>query len=145
MSSDRNMKIVVAQADTPNLIGNIYNKETISKMYEKTKKRINSGLFFGELLNSEYKLGVDPSRVTHQITDVEVMDGFLVVDVSFMSGSNGEMAKHLIETASGVLRPSIIGIVDTETKEVTIDDVIAFNIIPYHDDFKLPINWDQIK
>jgi hypothetical protein len=142
------MTIAIAQADVPNLIGNIYTKEAIAKMYENVKEAIDKGFFGGELVHDTFDRkydALDLSRVTHQVTQVDVIDGFLVVDVEFMDTPHGEIARTLVESAAGVIRPTIAGTLDTVTKEVTVSNVISFDIIQYHDDFRLHITWKQIK
>lgn len=149
MSSDRTMTIAIAQADVPNLIGNIYTKEAIDKMYEKTKEAIDKGFFGGELIRDthdhKYDNPLDLSKVTHQVTQVNVIDGFLVADVSFMNTPDGEIARKLVASAAGVIRPTIAGTLDTVTREITIDNVISFNVIQYHEDFRLHITWTNIR
>ena len=149
MSSDRTMTIAIAQADVPNLIGNIYTKEAIAKMYEKTKEAIDKGFFGGELIRDthdrKYDNPLDLSKVTHQVTQVNVIDGFLVADVSFMNTPDGEIARKLVASAAGVIRPTIAGTLDTVTREITIDNVISFNVIQYHEDFRLHITWTNIR
>ena len=149
MSSDRTMTIAIAQADVPNLIGNIYTKEAIDKMYEKTKEAIDKGFFGGELIRDthdrKYDNPLDLSKVTHQVTQVNVIDGFLVADVSFMNTPDGEIARKLVASAAGVIRPTIAGTLDTVTREITIDNVISFNVIQYHEGFRLHITWTNIR
>ena len=143
------MTIAIAQADVPNLIGNIYTKEAIAKMYEKTKEAIDKGFFGGELIRDthdrKYDNPLDLSKVTHQVTQVNVIDGFLVADVSFMNTPDGEIARKLVASAAGVIRPTIAGTLDTVTREITIDNVISFNVIQYHEDFRLHITWTNIR
>lgn len=143
------MTIAIAQADVPNLIGNIYTKEAIDKMYEKTKEAIDKGFFGGELIRDthdrKYDNPLDLSKVTHQVTQVNVIDGFLVADVSFMNTPDGEIARKLVASAAGVIRPTIAGTLDTVTREITIDNVISFNVIQYHEDFRLHITWTNIR
>ena len=104
MSLDKIMTIAIAQADVPNLIGNIYTKEAIAKMYEKTKEAIDKGFFGGELVRDthdrKYDNPLDLSKVTHQVTQVNVIDGFLVADVSFMNTPDGEIARKLVASAA---------------------------------------------
>lgn len=149
MSSDKNMTITIAQADVPNLIGNIYTKEAVAKMYERSKEAIEKGFFGGELIHDvtehSYKTSLDLSKVTHQVTQVNVIDGFLVLDVSFMDTRDGEIARNLIESAAGVLRPTIAGALDPVTREIKVNNIMSFDIIQYHDDFRLHITWKQIK
>ena len=149
MSSGSHMRITIAQADVPNLIGNIYTKEAIAKMYEKTRDAVESGFFGGELIRDgydrSYGKSIDLSRVTHQVTNVDIIDNFLVADVSFMSTPDGEIAKNMILSAAGVLRPTILGSLDSVTREIEIDNVISFDVIQYHDDFRLHVTWKQIK
>jgi hypothetical protein len=83
--------------------------------------------------------------VTHQVTNADVIDGFLVLDVSFMDTRDGEIARNIIESAAGVLRPTISGSLDPATREIRVDNVMSFDIIQYHDDFRLHITWKQIK
>lgn len=146
---ESSMTITIAQADVPNLIGNVYTKEAIAKMYEKTKEAIDKGFFGGELVHDasdrKYVTTLDLSKVTHQITQVDVIDGFLVADVSFMSTPDGKIARKLVESAAGVIRPTIAGTLDSVTKEITIDNIISFDVIQYHDDFRLHITWKQVK
>ena len=143
------MTIAIAQADVPNLIGNIYTKEAIDKMYEKTKEAIDKGFFGGELIRDthdrKYDNPLDLSKVTHQVTQVNVIDGFLVADVSFMNTPDGKIARKLVESAAGVIRPTIAGKLDSVTREITIDNVINFNVIQYHEDFRLHITWKTIR
>lgn len=143
------MTIAIAQADVPNLIGNVYTKEAIAKMYEKTKEAIDKGFFGGELVRDthdrKYDNPLDLSKVTHQVTQVNVIDGFLVADVSFMNTPDGEIARKLVASAAGVIRPTIAGTLDTVTREITIDNVISFNVIQYHEDFRLHITWTNIR
>ena len=149
MSLDKIMTIAIAQADVPNLIGNVYTKEAIAKMYEKTKEAIDKGFFGGELVRDthdrKYDNPLDLSKVTHQVTQVNVIDGFLVADVSFMNTPDGEIARKLVASAAGVIRPTIAGTLDTVTREITIDNVISFNVIQYHEDFRLHITWTNIR
>ncbi len=143
------MTIAIAQADVPNLIGNIYTKEAITKMYENVKEAIDKGFFGGELIHDAsdrtYETTLDLSKVTHQVSKVDVVDGFLVADVEFMDTHHGEIARTLVESAAGVIRPTIAGTLDPITKEITVSNVISFDIIQYHDDFRLHITWKQIK
>lgn len=143
------MTIAIAQADVPNLIGNVYTKEAIAKMYEKTKEAIDKGFFGGELVRDthdrKYDNPLDLSKVTHQVTQVNVIDGFLVADVSFMNTPDGEIARKLVASAAGVIRPTIAGTLDSVTREITIDNIISFDVIQYHEDFRLHITWKQVK
>ncbi len=143
------MKIAIAQADVPNLIGNVYTEEAISKMYEKAKDAIENGFFGGELIRDgfdrAYGEATDLSRATHQITNVDIIDNFLVADVSFIGTKDGELAKNLVLTAAGVLRPTVLGRLDSITREIDIDNVISFDVIQYHEDFRLYVTWKQIK
>jgi hypothetical protein len=143
------MTIAIAQADVPNLIGNIYTKEAIAKMYENAKEAIDKGFFGGELIHDAsdrtYGTTLDLSKVTHQVSRVDVVDGFLVADVEFMDTHHGEIARTLVESAAGIIRPTIAGTLDPITKEITVSNVISFDIIQYHDDFRLHITWKQIK
>ena len=149
MSSDKIMTIAIAQADVPNLIGNVYTKEAIAKMYEKTRDAGENGFFGGEMIHygedRAYGAAIDLSRVTHQVTNVDIIDNFLVADVSFMSTPDGEIAKNMVLSAAGVLRPTILGRLDSVTREIEIDNVISFDVIQYHDDFRLHVTWKQIK
>ena len=118
-------------------------------MYEKTKEAIDKGFFGGELVRDtpdhKYETTLDLSKVTHQVTQVNVIDGFLVADVSFMNTPDGEIARKLVASAAGVIRPTIAGTLDTVTREITIDNVISFNVIQYHEDFRLHITWTNIR
>ena len=149
MSSDKHMTIAIAQADVPNLIGNIYTEEAITKMYENVKEAIDKGFFGGELAHDDsdrtYGTTLDLSKVTHQVSRVDVIDGFLVADVEFMDTHHGEIARTLVESAAGIIRPTIAGTLDPITKEITVSNVISFDIIQYHDDFRLHVAWKQIK
>jgi hypothetical protein len=149
MSSDKIMTIAIAQADVPNLIGNVYTKEAISKMYEKTKEAIDKGFFGGVLISegSDHQIGkvIDLSRVTHHVTNVDIIDNFLVADVSFIETKEGELAKNLVLTATGVLRPTILGSLDSITREIDIDNVISFDVIQYHEDFRVDITWKTVR
>lgn len=71
------MTIAIAQADVPNLIGNIYTKEAITKMYENAKEAIDKGFFGGELIHDASvrtygNFSLDLSKVTHQVSRVDV-------------------------------------------------------------------------
>jgi hypothetical protein len=144
------MTIAIAQADVPNLIGNIYTKEAITKMYENAKEAIDKGFFGGELIHDASdrtyeNFSIDLSKVTHQVSRVDVVDGFLVADVEFMDTPHGEIARNLVESAAGVIRPTIAGTLDPITKKITVSNVISFDVIQYHDDFRLHVAWKQIK
>jgi hypothetical protein len=138
------MTISIAQADVPNLVGNIYTKEAITQMYEQCKSAMENG-FFGGVIRDDGVSPLDLSKVTHQVNQVDVIDGFLVADVSFMSTPDGEIARNMVESAAGVIRPTIHGTLDPVTKEIKVAKVVSFDVIQYHDDFRLHITWKQIK
>jgi hypothetical protein len=143
------MTIAIAEGGKPNLIGNIYTKEAITQMYQKCKEAIANGFFGGEFVNSmenhKYTTTLDLSRVTHQVTGVDMVDQFLVAHVTFTDSKEGNLAKEAILNASGILRPTITGTVDPATKEVNVSSVISFDVIPYHSDFRIDISWKTIK
>lgn len=150
MSSDNHLTVSIAQADKPNLIGNIYTRECLDKMMEIIRESIKSG-FFGGVIDihdsehSTYSTSLDLSKVTHQISKVDIVDDFLVVDVEFMPTPDGEIAKSLVQSATGLLRPTITGKVDPIERTVTVDSVISFDIIQYHEDFRVDISWKKLK
>jgi hypothetical protein len=143
------MTIAIAEIDKSNLIGNIYTKEAITQMYNKCKDAIENGFFGGELVrqmeNHKYTKTLDLSRVTHQVTKVDIVDGFLVADVSFTDNTEGNLAMQAIKSGSGILRPTIIGSIDPATKNVNVSTVISFDIIPYYSDFRVDISWKTIR
>jgi len=143
------MTIAIAEMDKPNLIGNIYTKEAITQMYVKCKEAITNGFFGGEFVrhmeNHKYTKTLDLSRVTHQVTKVDMVDGFLVADVSFTDNREGDLAMQAIKSCAGILRPTITGTVDLATKNVSVSTVISFDIIPYHSDFRMDISWKTIR
>lgn len=143
MSLDSHMTIAIAQADVPNLIGNIYTQQAITKMHEECNKAMEGG-FLGGMVRDDAEQ-IDLSRVTHRITKVDVIDDFLVVDVSFMETPEGEIARKLVESAAGIIRPTIHGSLDPLTMEVTVDKVVSFDIIAYNDDHRLHITWKKLK
>jgi hypothetical protein len=143
------MTVSIAQVDKPNLIGNIYTKEAINKMKESIEESMRSGFCGGKILHYgddiDTSESLNLSKVTHQISKVDVVDDFLVVDVEFMSTPDGEMAKSLVQSAAGLLRPSIVGHLHSMERTVTVDRVISFDIIKYHEDFRVDISWKKLK
>jgi hypothetical protein len=142
------MKIAIAQADKPNLVGNIYTRESIEKMKSCIDEAMKSGFCGGEIMHEDYqyqvKNSLDLSRVTHQIKGVEITDDFLVVSVEFMNTSEGKSARFIVESAMGIIRPTIAGNLDPVTKEVKIEKVMSIDIVQYHEDF-LNVSWKKIK
>ena len=143
------MTIAIAEMNKPNLIGNIYTEEAITQMYNKCKDAIERGFFGGTLVrdmeNHKYPPTLDLSKVTHQVTKVGMVDGFLVADVAFTDSREGNLAMQAIKSCSGILRPTITGRVDPVTKNVSVSTVISFDVIPYHRDFRIDISWKTIK
>ncbi len=143
------MTVSIAQADKPNLVGNIYTKEAINKMKESIEEAMRSGFCGGEIIHDSedrtLSTSIDLSKVTHQIKKVDVIDDFLIVDVEFMDTPDGKMAKSLVESAAGLLRPTIAGHLDPIDRTVRVERVISFDIVQYHEDFRVDISWKQIK
>jgi len=138
--------IPIIQIGVPNSVGNVYTEESVDRLFECFEKK--NGNCYGELVHElkESSYVTDLSNVTHKVEALWVEDGFVVAVIKFLSNQRSNLAVEMLENGGAVLRPTIAGTIDPETREVKIKELLGVDFIPVYDwIITKEIKWIDVK
>ena len=140
-SRHKTIELPVLRIGRPNGIGNIYTEDSVKDMldifYEEKSSKI-----YGDLVGWSYVY--QRSNPTHWVERIFIEDGFLIAVTNFKDTKGGMFARQKIEDGQGMLRPTIRGYVHQETKEITVTDIISFDILAFSDIEPESIEWINV-
>lgn len=138
------LTIPIIDVDVPNSLGNIYTKESIKDLIDGFKEK--NGRVYGSCVmqNGIELKSRDLKEITHSVEDLIFEDHTLVAVTKFFNTIQSRKAKEILDKGLGILRPTIRGFVNKETKEIVVLELISFDILPIDDKFVESIKWVSI-
>jgi hypothetical protein len=147
-----NSLISILEIGKPNMVGNIYTRKSLITLMKLMKSRIDQNIMFGVAMGapgeewdeSKDSRTIDLKKITHKINSVKIMESFLVADVSFMETSMGKAAYDMVSSGECILRPTITGKVNPETREIEIHELLSFDVIFVSEGLNVDVEWIKI-
>jgi hypothetical protein len=142
----KTLAIPVIKIGSPNSVGNVYTLNSVKDIFEnfdEKKERI-----YGSLMKNDDGIGAKTlalKDVTHYIDALVLEDDFVVAITKFMNTSQAKIAREMLDNGLAMLRPTINGFVDQETKEIIVYDLLSFDILPFNDNVHCTIEWIGIR
>jgi hypothetical protein len=142
--SDKLSRIVpIIEINKPNTIGNIYSYDSIGEII----KRINDRFIKGEVIlgfTENNKSYITPNDPTHDVENWYIEDGFLLVKVRFYDTKKSKTVLKMFSDGNLILRATIAGSVDIDTKEIDVRDLISIDFLPISDKLIPKAEWIKI-
>jgi hypothetical protein len=142
----KTLAIPVIKIGSPNSVGNVYTLNSVKDIFEnfdEKKERI-----YGSLMKNDDGIAAKTlalKDVTHYIDALVLEDDFVVAITKFMNTSQAKIAREMLDNGLAMLRPTINGFVDQETKEIIVYDLLSFDILPFNDNVHCTIEWIGIR
>lgn len=142
----KTLAIPVIKIGSPNSVGNVYTLNSVKDIFEnfdEKKERI-----YGSLMKNDDGIGAKKlalKDVTHYIDALVLEDDFVVAITKFMNTPQAKIAREMLDNGLAMLRPTINGFVDQETKEIIVYDLLSFDILPFNDNVRCTIEWIEIR
>jgi hypothetical protein len=142
----KTLAIPVIKIGSPNSVGHFYTLNSVKdifKNFDEKKERI-----YGSLMKNDDEIAAKTlalKDVTHYIDALVLEDDFVVAITKFMNTSQAKIAREMLDNGLAMLRPTINGFVDQETKEIIVYDLLSFDILPFNDNVHCTIEWIGIR
>jgi hypothetical protein len=139
-------EIPVIEIGKPNSIGNIYTEKSVERILNsfKGKTSLIGELISGYTQKGEYETTL--SNATHIIKHIYIEDEFVIAVIKFLETKRAMDAMKMLGDGMVTLRPTISGIVNEETKEIDVHDIMSIDLLPIDDRFlQTSIDWIKIK
>jgi hypothetical protein len=132
--------IPVIQIGKPNSVGNIYTLNSIKNIFENFDGK-GKGKIHGSIIDGNQGL----KEPTHSVEALFMEEDYVVAVTKFLDTRQGKIAYEMINQGIGMLRPTISGFVDQQTKEIIVNELISFDILPSNDNICNTVEWLKIK
>lgn len=123
----------VLMTDCVNGNGRIYPKDMMTRAIEEFQKKVKEGKAFGFLHDGNYDplAPLDPTKASHQLTNIEMIQDRVVVDLRPLDTEAGKAVEALLKGGSVVFRTAGIGEIDKENR-VSDFEITSVDAMPKH-------------
>lgn len=142
----KTLAIPVIKIGSPNSVGNVYTQNSVKDIFENFEEK--KGRIYGSLMKDDDGVAdkiLALKDITHYIDALVVEDDFIVAIAKFLNTPQAKIAMEMLDNGLAMLRPTISGFVDQETKEIIVHDLVSFDILPFNDNVHCATEWVKIK
>lgn len=145
-STSKTLAIPVIQIGKPNSVGNIYTMKSIEDIFEDFDEK-NSRIYGSIMKNDETTVSgvTNVKNVTHFVEALLLEEDFVIAVTKFLDTAQGKIAHDILNLGEGIIRPTISGFVDQQTKEIVVRELVSFDILPYNENIIDTLEWINIK
>jgi hypothetical protein len=142
---EETLAIPVIKIGSPNSVGNVYTQNSVKDIFENFDEK--KGAMYGCLMKDDDtpSKNLEIKNITHRVEALVLEDDFVVAVVKFLNTPQSKIAREMLDDGLAMMRPTISGFVDQQTKEIIVHDLVSFDILPFNDNVHNATEWIKIK